>query len=90
MNAAWVDYIDVPLDEAQELYDVEIMSGTSVLRTVSGVTVPQFVYTAAMQTADWGGSIPPTFTVRVYQRSDRYGRGKKGENKADLCGRAKG
>jgi len=79
MNAAWVDYIDVPLDEAQELYDVEIMNGGTVVRTFSDVAQASVVYTAAMQTTDWGASIPSTYTVRVYQKSARYGRGKRGE-----------
>lgn len=75
LNAEWVDYIDVPLDEPQELYEVDIMNGSSILRAFTGLTAPTVTYTAAMQTADWGGSIPPAFTMNIYQTSARYGNG---------------
>jgi hypothetical protein len=74
-NADWVDYIDVPLDEPTEAYDVEIMNGANVLRTFSAVPTPSVVYPAAEQTGDWGASVPSSFTVNVYQLSSRYGRG---------------
>ncbi len=78
INAEWVSYVDVPLDEPAELYDVEIMNGLYVMRTFSSIPTPTVVYSAAMQTADWGASIPASFTVNVYQISARYGRGKQG------------
>jgi len=77
LNAEWVSNIDVPLDEAAELYDVEIMNGGSVMRTFSSLTSPTVTYTAAQQLADWG-TVPATFTVNVYQLSSRYGRGRAG------------
>jgi len=76
MNAEWVDYIDVPLDEDREAYDVEIMNGAALMRTFSALATNAVTYTAAQQTADWGGSVPATFTIRVYQLGSRYGRGK--------------
>ena len=75
LNAEWVSYVDVPLDEPVELYDVEIMNGAVVLRTFSGVPSPGMTYTAALQSADWGGTVPAAVTVNVYQISSRYGRG---------------
>jgi len=75
-NAAWVDYIDVPLDEDSELYDVEIMNGASVVRTFGSVALCSVVYSAAQQMADWGASVPAQIAVKVYQRSARYGRGR--------------
>ncbi len=77
LNADWADCVDVPLDEPEELYDVEIMDGSSVKRTFSGATGVSQVYSAADQSADWGGSVPSAFTVNVYQLSSRYGRGQK-------------
>ncbi len=77
LNAEWVDNIDVPLDESSESYDLEIMNGTSVMRTFSTITAPTITYTVAQQTADWGGTVPPHFTINVYQLSSRYGRGLK-------------
>jgi hypothetical protein len=76
-NGDWIDYVDVPLDEPSELYDVEIMNGSNVMRTYSGVTSTSQTYSTADQTADWGGSIPSQFTVNVYQISSRYGRGQQ-------------
>lgn len=75
-NGDWIDNVDVPLDEPSEQYDVEIMNGSAVVRTFSAVASPSLIYTAAEQTADWGGSPPAQFTVKVYQLSARYGRGK--------------
>jgi hypothetical protein len=78
LDADWADYVDVPLDETSELYDVEIMNGGSVMRTFSNVNAPSQLYTAAQQASDWG-VMPSSFTVRVYQLSDRYGRGQAAE-----------
>ena len=65
-----------PLSEASEAYDVEIMSGTTVLRTLTATT-PSVLYTAAMQTADLGAllTLGSSLTLRIYQRSARLGRG---------------
>ncbi|MER2519726.1 MAG: phage tail protein [Bdellovibrionales bacterium] len=79
LNAEWVDYVDVPLDEPLELYDVEIMNGAIVARTFSSLASASATYTAAQQAADWPSGIPASFTVRVYQISSRYGRGKAAE-----------
>ncbi len=78
LNAEWVDYIDVPLDEPQELYEVDIMNGAAIIRAFTGLTAPTVIYTAAEQTTDWGGAIPTTFTVNIYQTSSRYGNGNAG------------
>ncbi|HWC97233.1 MAG TPA: phage tail protein [Candidatus Sulfopaludibacter sp.] len=64
----------VPLSEDSELYDVEIYSGASVVRTISGVTSPTASYTAAQQTTDFG-SAQASVAVRVYQKSVEVGRG---------------
>jgi hypothetical protein len=67
--------IDVPLAEEAELYKLEILDeiGGEVLRTVE-VSQPSFLYTAAMQTADFGDTV---FNVpmRVAQISPSYGPG---------------
>jgi hypothetical protein len=72
--AEWVDLIDVPLDEDAELYDVEVLSGSTVLRTFSSLTSSAATYTAAQQTSDFG-SLQASVSVKVYQLSTRYGRG---------------
>ncbi|MDD3183632.1 MAG: phage tail protein, partial [Alphaproteobacteria bacterium] len=74
-NAQWVDYIDVPLDETEELYDVEILNESTVVRTFANVTSSHVTYTSAQQVADWGSVLPAAYTVKVYQLSASYGRG---------------
>lgn len=76
INADWVDYIDVPLDEVLEAYELEIMNGAAVMRTFAIANATTQIYTAAQQTTDWG-SVPATFTINLYQMSSRYGRGAK-------------
>ncbi|MHA1127327.1 MAG: baseplate multidomain protein megatron [Alphaproteobacteria bacterium] len=61
----WV-LTDVPMSEVSETYDLEIMSGASALRTITGLTSPAFTYTTAMQAADFGGPIT-NLSVRLYQ-----------------------
>lgn len=68
----------VPLNEESEEYELEIMDGATVVRTVQGLTSPAFTYTAAMQTADFGSG-QSTVTFRVYQMSVIYGRGSVAE-----------
>jgi hypothetical protein len=69
--------VDVPLDEPSESYDLEIMDGGNVVRTVSGLTEPEWVYTSADQTTDFGSPIW-TVTWRVYQNG-ALGRGAMAE-----------
>lgn len=62
------------LSETAEKYDVEIMNGTTVVRTLTDLTVPSYTYTSANQTAD--GFTPPMAAIkfRVYQKGE-LGRG---------------
>jgi hypothetical protein len=55
-----------------------VLNGTSVIRTFSSLTSLTVTDTAAEQGADWGRSIPSSFTVSVYQLNDTYGRGQAG------------
>lgn len=75
IGGEWRDGIDVPLGEATEAYDVEILNGAgAVVRTFSGVTSPTVTYTAADQVADFTAP-QSSVTVRVYQLSSVVGRG---------------
>jgi len=62
-----------PLDESSEAYEVDIMDGASVVRTISS-TSPTATYTAAQQITDFG-SEQISLTVNVYQMSPGWGRG---------------
>jgi hypothetical protein len=67
------DATDVPLGEASEGYAVDILSGSTVLRTLS-VATPTALYAAADELADFGA--PQTsLGVTVTQLSATIGRG---------------
>jgi hypothetical protein len=67
------DAPEVPLGEDTEGYEVDILDGGTVKRTLAS-TAPLATYTAAQQTADFG-SPQPAYGIRVYQLSAIYGRG---------------
>lgn len=73
IGGAWIDGTDAPLGEASESYEIDIMSGSTVLRTITA-TSPTATYSAANQTTD--GLTPGNpVTVNLYQISARVGRG---------------
>jgi hypothetical protein len=72
---SWVG-LDVPLVEDSETYEVDILNGATVLRTLASA-IPSALYTAAAQTSDWGRLLAPgdMLDLRIYQLSDVIGRG---------------
>ena len=72
---AW-EQVEVPLAEDLESYDVQILDGAAVKRTLTSSTT-SVLYTVAQQTADWGAPLGPgqTLAIRIYQLSNRLGRG---------------
>ena len=72
---AW-EQVEVPLAEDLEGYDVQILAGAAVKRTLTSST-SSVLYTAAQQTADWGAPLGPgqTLALRIFQLSNRLGRG---------------
>ena len=66
----------MPLAEDLESYDVQILAGVAIKRTLTSTTT-SVLYTAAQQTADWGAPLGPgqMLTIRLYQLSNRLGRG---------------
>ncbi|MDE3060247.1 MAG: glycoside hydrolase TIM-barrel-like domain-containing protein, partial [Pseudomonadota bacterium] len=77
LGGSWQDYVDVPLNEASEAYEVDIMNGGAVVRTINSLASPTASYTAAQQTTDFG-SPQASITVNVYQLSAAVGRGYAG------------
>jgi hypothetical protein len=71
---------EVPLGEDSENYEIDIFSGTTVVRTLQSST-PQATYTLPQQTTDFGGQ-QWSVNVAVYQLSAVFGRG--AERKATL------
>ena len=68
---SWVG--EVPLAEDSERYELDILSGSDVLRTLS-VTSPSALYAAADEITDFGVA-QTSLTVRVAQVSATVGRG---------------
>ena len=74
--ASWRDYVDTPLGEASEAYEVDIHSDggyTTAVRTLTASSQTAS-YTAAQQLADFG-SYQPIIYATVYQLSATMGRG---------------
>jgi hypothetical protein len=65
--------LDVPLGEEREAYELDILSGASVVRTLSS-SAPVALYAAADELADFGAA-QPGFSIAVYQLSATAGRG---------------
>ena len=59
------DASDIPLDEAEERYRVEVLDGETLRRT-SDVTAPFWLYPASEELADFG-SAQSTLSVRICQ-----------------------
>ena len=78
INAEWLDSIDVPLDEPTEAYEIDILDSGTVVRTLTAST-PSVAYSGAQQTTDFG-SPQSSVDVRIYQISNRIGRGHAGES----------
>jgi hypothetical protein len=77
LGGEWVDAFEtVPVAEDAEAYELEILDnpGGGVLRTATGITSASFLYTTAMQSADFGVA-QTELTFRVYQISAQVGRG---------------
>ena len=65
--------VDVPLGEEFEAYEIDVMSGSTVKRTLSASS-PTVTYSAAEQIADFGAH-QSNITLRVVQLSNIFGRG---------------
>ncbi|MEJ0009873.1 MAG: glycoside hydrolase TIM-barrel-like domain-containing protein [Alphaproteobacteria bacterium] len=73
IDGEWRDYVDVPLMEQSEAYDVAILSGSTVVRSWQ-VASPEVTYTSAQQVADFG-SAPSSLKIQVSQASALVGDG---------------
>jgi len=81
-----IDGLNGPLNEQTEAYQVDVMSGTTVKRTIS-TNVATAVYTATQQTVDFGAA-QTTLTVNIYQMSATVGRGFKATATLPISGGA--
>jgi hypothetical protein len=75
-NSAWLNGIDVPLDEPSESYSIDIYSDstfTTLKRTLTSST-PTATYTSAQIATDFG-TAPILLPAAIYQVSSRVGKG---------------
>lgn len=88
LGGSWRDGADVPLGEELEAYELDILDGGAVVRTLTSVFSPggsgvspavrQAVYTAGDQISDFGAE-QTSLSLRIYQLSATIGRGFPGE-----------
>lgn len=76
IGGAWTSGASIPLGETTEEYEVEILNGSTVVRTITGLTSASTTYTAAQQTTDFGAPVAVgALDWRVYQISASVDRG---------------
>lgn len=73
VGGEWRDGADVPLSEESEHYEIDILDGGVVVRTLT-TSSPQAVYTADEQIADFGVA-QTAVDLKIYQMSSAVGRG---------------
>lgn len=73
VGGEWRDYVDAALSETTEMYEVDILNGANVVRTISATTTTAS-YAASQQVTDFG-SAQSAISVKVYQISSQIGRG---------------
>ncbi|MBA2124684.1 hypothetical protein DLM45_00370 [Hyphomicrobium methylovorum] len=66
------DVADVPLGEERESYEIDILDGSTVKRTLA-TSSPDAVYSEAAQVADFG-SVQSSVSVAIYQTNTIFGR----------------
>jgi hypothetical protein len=74
----WTDYVDAPLSEDSEQYELRIYRDagySSLARTVTGLTSPTYTYSAANIATDFGSPSPSRIYVKVAQVSTDRGTG---------------
>ncbi|RGP57082.1 phage tail protein [Pseudomonas abyssi] len=69
----WSSGVVSPVGEATQAFEVDVMDGANVVRTIETAT-EAFSYSAADQTTDFG-SPQSSITFRIYQLSETVGRG---------------
>ncbi len=70
----WRDNVDVPLDEPNEKYQIEILDANDKVIRILETSIPSVTYSAVQQITDFK-AIQKTITVRIYQLSSLVGRG---------------
>lgn len=82
LGGEWQDGMDVPLSELDERYEVDIVVGGAVVRTLPAMTT-EVLYDSSALIADFG-IVPEQIVCRVCQISDAVGRGYVAEATVDI------
>ncbi len=69
----WRDNVDVPLDEREEKYLIEVLDGEKIIRILESSST-SVIYSADQQIADFK-EVKANITVKIYQLSSIVGRG---------------
>jgi hypothetical protein len=77
LGGNWMDHVDVPLNEASERYEVDILDEGEVVRTILNLTTTDVMYSHAEQVTDFG-SVQSSIDIAIYQLSEVIGRGYPG------------
>ena len=72
-SSEWVTGVAIPVGETSESYEIDIMNGSTVVRTLTA-TSEAVEYSSADQVTDFGGN-QSTITIKIYQMSSVVGRG---------------
>jgi hypothetical protein len=73
-NGFWIDGADVVLDQPFEKYEIDVLNGDTVVRTVQLTDTKEWTYSEASQIADFG-SAQDSCTFVLYQMGNVIGRG---------------
>jgi hypothetical protein len=73
-SGQWRDLVDVPLNEASEAYEVDVLDGAGQVVRTLGSSGASVTYAAADQTTDFGAP-QGAIDIAVYQLSAAVGRG---------------
>ena len=83
LQGGWFDDTDVPIGETREEYEYDIFESGVLLHQVKQHLTTSLVYTLAQYKLDSGNSgatqVPTGILVKIYQISERIGRGTPGE-----------
>jgi hypothetical protein len=74
IGGSWIGGSTIPLSENSEEYEVDILDGATVLRTITVTGTNTFTYTGSQISTD-GNSVGVAPDCNVYQMSDAVGRG---------------
>jgi hypothetical protein len=75
VGGAWTGGSAIPLSENSEAYEIDVLDGADVVRTLTLTGTDSVTYTAAEQTSDFGAVQTTRPDLSVYQISDAVGRG---------------